>query len=277
VLAGASGLSWQTRPDSRRFTGDFGRAADSDSYCAHVVVTPPFSKKQLRKAGRLLRDIAVGDRTATNDECWEAVTIVEVWRATHAKPLARINAGLRYYVQKAGSEVDVTQRLKRFSTIVDKLQRHPSMQLNTMEDIGGVRAVLRRQSQVDGVVRELLRQPRWTVKRVREYVSDRDPGPKPDGYRAVHVVVERDGCFIEIQLRTPWQDAWAQSVEQDTRRLRAGLKFGLGPADLQEYFRVIAEYFELRERDEEPEQELLAELSKMFAATRRYYADEESQ
>lgn len=194
----------------------------------------------------------------------------------HAKSLARTNAGLRYYVRKAGAEPNVTQRLKRFSTIVDKLQRHPTMQLSTMEDIGGVRAVLPRQSQVDDVVRELRRQPRWRIKRVREYISERDPGPKPDGYRAVHVVVERDGCFVEIQLRTPWQDAWAQSVEQDTRRLRAGLKFGLGPADLREYFRVIADYFELRERHETPEQELLEELSKLFAATRKYYPEEES-
>jgi putative GTP pyrophosphokinase len=196
--------------------------------------------------------------------------------AMHAKPLARTNAGLRYYVRKAGADANVTQRLKRFATIVDKLQRHPTMQLRTMEDIGGVRAVLPRQTHVDALVRELLRQPQWKIKRLREYVSGREPGPKPDGYRAVHLVVERDGCFVAIQLRTPWQDAWAQSVEQDTRRLRAGLKFGLGPVDLQEYFRVIAEYFELRERDEEPEQELLAELSKRFAATRAYYADEES-
>jgi len=241
-----------------------------------MAIAPVYSKRQLRKAGRLLRDLASGQRTASDDEFWKAVVTVELWRATHAKPLARTNAGLRYYVRKAGADANVTQRLKRFATIVDKLQRHPTMQLSTMEDIGGVRAVLSRQSQIDAVVLELLHQPRWTIRRVREYISGRDPGPKPDGYRAVHVVVERDGCFVEIQLRTPWQDVWAQSVEQDTRRLRAGLKFGLGPADLQEYFRVIAEYFELRERDEEPEQELVVELSKLFAATRGYYADEES-
>jgi len=142
-----------------------------------------------------------------------------------------------------------------------------------MEDIGGVRAILPGQSNVDELVRELRRQPRWQIRRVREYITGRDPGPKADGYRAVHVVVERDGCFIEIQLRTPWQDRWAQSVEQDTRRLRHGLKFGVGPAELREYFRVVAEYLELRERNEEPQEELLKELSKLFAATRRYYAD----
>ena len=41
--------------------------------------------------------------------------------------------------------------------------------------------------------------------------------------RLLPLVVEKDGRYVEIQLRTPWQDSWAQSVEQDTRRLRKGL------------------------------------------------------
>jgi putative GTP pyrophosphokinase len=120
------------------------------------------------------------------------------------------------------------------------------------------------------VVKELQR--RWRIRRVRQYIAGRAPGPKSDGYRAVHVIVEKDGCYVEIQLRTPWQDAWAQSVEQDTRRLRTGLKFGTGPADLRDYYRVAAEWFELREQQEEPSQELVEELTKLFHATRGYYS-----
>lgn len=241
-----------------------------------MAIVPAYSKKELRRAGRLLRDLAAGE-VYPAEEVWRAVSVIEWWRALHAGPLVRTNVGLRYYVRKVGAEPDVTQRLKRFSTIVDKLQRHPTMQLSTMEDIAGVRAVLPRQSQVDDVVGELRRQPRWQIRRIREYITGRDPGPKEDGYRAVHVVIERDGCFVEIQLRTPWQDAWAQSVEQDTRRLQEGLKFGAGPTDLRDYFRVIAEYLEKREYDQVPEQGLLEELSKLFAATRRYYPEGESR
>lgn len=109
-------------------------------------------------------------------------------------------------------------------------------------------------------------------------MEGRDPGPKADGYRAVHVVVERDGCFIEVQLRTPRQDAWAQSVEQDTRRLGAGLKFGAGPDDLRDYYVMISEFFAMRERHVEPEQEFMLDLAKKFAAARIYFpeATEES-
>jgi ppGpp synthetase/RelA/SpoT-type nucleotidyltranferase len=236
-----------------------------------MAIARGYSKQQLRRAGRLLRDLH--RMTTFTDDVFEALDLVDWWRAQHARPLARTNAGLRYYVRKVGAEPNVTQRLKRFSTIVDKLRREPTMQLTTMEDIGGVRAVLPTQEQVDAVAHELRTQPRWTVRRVREYIAGRAPGPKDDGYRAVHVIVERDGYYIEIQLRTPWQDAWAQSVEQDTRRLRTGLKFGAGPADLREYYRVVAEYLEMRELNREPPQELLEEMSKLHRATRGYYPD----
>jgi putative GTP pyrophosphokinase len=122
-------------------------------------------------------------------------------------------------------------------------------------------------------VRDIRGQPRWTIRRVREYVEGRDPGPKSDGYRAVHVVVERDGRYIEVQLRTPLQDVWAQSVEQDTRRLGAGLKFGAGPVDLRDYYLMISQLFAMRERHENPEQRFMVELAKRFAATRAYFPD----
>jgi len=218
------------------------------------------------------------DDTEAWDAIFEAIDAVDWWRALHAKPLARVNANLRYYVRKAGArEQNVTQRLKRFVTIVDKLHRHPSMALTTMEDIGGVRAILESQRQVDFVLDQLRIQPKWNLRRIREYVDGRDPGPKEDGYRAVHVVVEKHGCFVEIQLRTPWQDAWAQSVEQDTRRLRAGLKFGTGPTDLREYYSMIAEFFAMRERLEEPNEEFLTDLANMFAVTRKYFPVDEGE
>jgi len=93
----------------------------------------------------------------------------------------------------------VTQRLKRFPTILDKLVREPTMALSKMEDIGGVRAVLMDQRQVDRVRDCLQHAQRWNIRRVRDHFEC----PKDDGYRAVHVIVKKDGCYVEIQLRTP--------------------------------------------------------------------------
>ena len=67
---------------------------------------------------------------------------------------------------------------KRFDTIVDKLHRHPRMALTTMEDIGGVRVILDNQRQVDYIASQLQAQPKWKIRRVREYVEGRDPDPR---------------------------------------------------------------------------------------------------
>jgi ppGpp synthetase/RelA/SpoT-type nucleotidyltranferase len=65
----------------------------------------------------------------------------------------------------------VSQRLKRFDAIVEKLDRHPGT-LTQMEDIGGVRAALPEQTMVDAIVVSLER--RWNVRRLREYTDGRD-------------------------------------------------------------------------------------------------------
>lgn len=233
---------------------------------------------QVRKAGQALRNYRLGAHSDQDARAaLDGIDVVGWWRAQHATPLARTNAGLRYYVRKLEVEPQVTQRLKRFATIVDKLCRHPTMQLDTMEDIAGVRVVLPSQRHVDQLVRELRSQRRWNITRTRQYITGRDKGPKPDGYRAVHMTVLRDGRYVEIQLRTPWQDAWAQAVEQDTRRLSHGLKFGSGPTDLREYYRVVADLFEAREAKREPGERLLADLAQLFVSTRRYYDERETQ
>lgn len=248
-----------------------------------AVAAPDYSKKQVNRAGDCLRQVSAAfheeddaalDKIFAERDIREAIALVESWRGLHARPLARVNANLRYYIRKAGvAEPEVTQRLKRFSTIVDKLRREPRMKLTTMEDIGGVRAILPRQVQVDKVVEMLQKADRWKIRRLRQYIDGGDPGPKADGYRAVHVVVEKNGCYIEIQLRTPWQDSWAQSVEQDTRRLRAGLKFGAGPDDLRVYYRAVSELLAMREASIAPDQEFLERLAKLYSATRRYFPD----
>jgi len=244
-----------------------------------VAVGSAPSKKQINRAGKLLRDLRIAisaDDTAALHEfdtglVHPAIEAVEWWRSLHAAPLARVNANLRYYVRKADAQPEVTQRLKRFATIVHKLEREPTMALTSMEDIGGVRAILPTQPQVLAVCDMLDKADRWKIRRRRFYIEGGDPGPKNDGYRAVHLVVAKDGCYVEIQLRTPWQDSWAQSVEQDTRRLRADLKFGAGPDDLREYYRLVAEYFAMREAQIEPQEGFMEELAKLYAATRAYF------
>lgn len=204
-----------------------------------MVVQPALSRKQVDRAGKVIREFSAAAVARDEDalsrlrpKLMAAIVCIDQWPSEHAGPLVRINAGLRYYLRQVGAEPEVTQRLKRLPTILNKLERQPTMALSRMEDIGGVRAILPHQEQILDVAARLNKAKRWEIRRERYYTEGGEPGPKGDGYRAVHLIVIKDGHFVEIQLRTPWQDAWAQSVEQDTRRLQAALKFGAGPDDL---------------------------------------------
>ncbi len=115
------------------------------------------------------------------------------------------------------------------------------MKYSRMEDIGGCRAILPGRSEVEGVVRRVRRN--WQVARFRDYVRE----PKTTGYRAVHVVVQRDGRLIEIQLRTPGQQSWAEEVDRIASRLGAHVKDDGGPPVLGRFMWLLAERRELRE------------------------------
>jgi ppGpp synthetase/RelA/SpoT-type nucleotidyltranferase len=65
--------------------------------------------------------------------------------------------------------------------------------------------------------------------------------PKGDGYRALHLINRNRGRLIEIQLRTPRQDLWANFVERLSRTVIPGLKFGEGPQVLHDYLLDTAE------------------------------------
>ncbi len=102
---------------------------------------PLYSKNRIKNAGEVLRHLD----SAPREDLFKAIGVIDEWRASHAKPLRKVNAGLRHYVRKVGvDEPEVTQRLKRFATIADKLRRQSGMALSRMEDIGGVRVILPR-------------------------------------------------------------------------------------------------------------------------------------
>ncbi len=236
---------------------------------------PPFSKGQVNRAGHVLLDLAVAasrqdaDRAGGRigpEEIVLAFQAVRWWRTLHARPLSNVAANLRYHVDKEVGRVDdrieVTQRLKRWTTIIDKLAREPKMQLTQMQDIGGVRAVLPSLHHVFAVSRRLRKT--WTIIRVRDYISE----PKPSGYRALHLIVRRGGYPIEVQLRTILQDAWANQVEDDGRQIGVGLKFGAGAAEIHSYYVAISDAFALLDRGETLSKEMEATLNARYAKIR---------
>jgi ppGpp synthetase/RelA/SpoT-type nucleotidyltranferase len=99
-------------------------------------------------------------------------------------------------------------REKNNDTIIEKLEREKT-QLRGMQDIVGVRAVisggLREQRQA---IREISRAFPPEMTRV----SDRLSG-EHQGYRALHIIVKQGRYECEVQVRTPYQNRWAQLFE----------------------------------------------------------------
>jgi putative GTP pyrophosphokinase len=214
-------------------------------------------RERLRRADG---DVAIKDALGTGltaqdadlERAWEAL---RWWRSLHARPLSTVAANLRYHVGQEGGRVsgriDVTQRLKRLDTMIDKLAREEG-RATQMHDIGGVRAVLPSLRHVQAVSRRLRKS--WTIIRVRDYIAE----PKDSGYRALHLIVKRNGYPIEVQLRTIAQDVWANQVEERGREHGVGLKFGEGGADLRGYFVGLAEVLARFDRGEMAPEDLRA-------------------
>jgi hypothetical protein len=205
-----------------------------------------FTKGEVNRAGTLLLDVRERMVTEGRDAILEydegdverAFEALRWWRSLHARPLSSVAANLRYHVDQAGGRLQgriaVAQRLKRLPTMIGKLAREQG-RVTQMHDIGGARAVLPTQPHIYAVRRRLLKS--WTIMRERDYIAE----PKTSGYRALHLIVQRKGFAIEVQLRTIAQDSWANVVEEVGRERGIGLKFGAGGADLQARFVAMSE------------------------------------
>jgi hypothetical protein len=159
--------------------------------------------------------------------------------------------------RKSKDDFIVAQRLKRFSSVMDKLVREPQMKLSQMQDLGGCRAILPDIHLVDAIYNmyrgdEPLSEGESHLK-CHDYIRQ----PKEDGYRSIHVVgrysprTERRepwrGQRIEIQLRTRLQHAFATAVETVTAFTKHPLKFGGGSIKWRRFFSLMGSALAARE------------------------------
>jgi putative GTP pyrophosphokinase len=228
------------------------------------------TKSAVDRAGGELRDWWSGAGPA--DVPSAPVEALFAFRADFPNPMKKVTVGLRQFVlRECEPEVEPTvgQRLKRAPQIVEKLGRHPKMKLSRMQDIGGCRAILLGgHDEVDRVAKRIERN--WTVKHRKHYTLE---APAESGYRALHIVVERDGRLIEIQLRTPRQHEWAEAVERTDKRLdNMRLKSGEGPRELLEYFRLAADGLAYEDAGETPGPAFVRDFEKARERALPFYA-----
>jgi putative GTP pyrophosphokinase len=200
-------------------------------------VKPKFSKGQINRAGEILA--AVSERSF-EDVSW-AGTVLGNFRACHGYPINTFQATLRQKLLPIDSDAIVAQRLKRAPSILQKLQRFDGMQLARMQDIGGLRAIVKTVKRVKN-----LEDSYRTANFRHELVSSKDylNDPKSDGYRGIHLIYrysnprasEYNGLSLELQIRTRLQHAWATAVETMGTFLGQALKSGQGEDEWRKFF-----------------------------------------
>jgi hypothetical protein len=175
---------------------------------------PQLSRSQVDRLGRRLRRSGL-DGLSSDDR-----DLLEQFLASYGPALAHVQAQL---AETLG--LRLTSRIKTTGTLIEKLQRSPSMALSRMQDIAGVRLVAEmnriEQNQVVARITELF--PGAEVKNRRAEPSY--------GYRAVHVIVELEQRLVEVQVRTALQDGWAQLIERFADWWGRGIRYGELPID----------------------------------------------
>lgn len=223
------------------------------------MTTAAPSKSQVNKAGKTLRALTRGDLVA-NAAHREAMKTLWAHRAAYQYPLQKATMGLRSMVKTERCQVEVSQRLKRVPTIIDKLHREPTMQLANIQDIAGCRSVLDTVDEVRRVQHRLIRNR--PPLRVNDYITT----PRSSGYRGVHVIVQYDGRAVEVQLRTRVMHEWAITVERLSGRMHVDLKSGIGPDPVLDLLRAISSAMALEEVGETVDDALLAHIDTLRQA-----------
>lgn len=163
-------------------------------------------------------------------------------------------------VKTEGCQVEISQRLKRMPTILDKLRREPDMDLSRMQDFGGCRAVLENIDEVRCVQERVARAHRQRVgsePHIKDYIS----APKDTGYRGVHVISIYDGRLVEVQLRTKVMHEWAVTVERLSGQRGLNLKSAEGPPELHEFFTHVSVLMAVDEAGGTPDADMISTMT----------------
>lgn len=145
----------------------------------------------------------------------------------------------------------VSQRLKRLTSIIYKLDLNPKMGLGGMQDIGGYRVVLKDVKDLNRLKIILENQKiSHKLEKINNYVEK----PKISGYRSIHYIykysskVEKyNDLRVELQIRTKLQHNWATAVETVGIATKTSLKSSQGDDEWLMFFRIVSSLFAIKE------------------------------
>jgi ppGpp synthetase/RelA/SpoT-type nucleotidyltranferase len=198
-------------------------------------------------------------------------SVINNWRAAHAYPLNTFQMTLRNRTKRVDEHAIVAQRVKRLSSIENKLRRYSQLKLSTIQDIAGARAIVESVPHVYRLVKGYKkRYSNHKLDSERDYIKE----PKSDGYRSYHLIYRyndpKHGSYcdlrVELQIRSLLQHSWATAVETADIFYSEGLKSHRGLPEWHRFFALMGSVLALREgsrpvpRTPRNEIELISEL-----------------
>ena len=226
-----------------------------------------------------------GNSIKNNSLSQDDLSIFSEWRSSHAILTRELAKTLK---RKSIKNSIISRRLKRQPSIFAKLTRYPQMQLNRMQDIGGVRIILKNQKEVYKLSEELIKlygSNKKAMFELKKPIDDYIANPKEyDGYRSIHHVYSYSGSskqkeflrgmFIELQIRTKIQHIWATTLEIFDIKNKSTLKIGGGNEEHREFFKLcslVLSFIDKTTTDNEKENFNLEEVhTRLFELNNKY-------
>lgn len=195
------------------------------------------SKSKIDKLGIKICKNGLDEAALTDKEN----QIIDKWRQAHLEPLTEVTLKLQEWLQDLSPSICMAQRLKRKPQIIKKLKRTHPMRLSQMQDVGGCRAIFASNEDIEKAIDIIKNKSRYRFLNIVGQKDYRQNGRAESGYRAVHVIFDRNGYKIEMQLRTMVQHSWAEEVERTSIICQSSLKEGEGPAQVLAYFKTASD------------------------------------
>lgn len=208
-----------------------------------------YTRNEIDKAGRIIT-------SSTFDlfDYAEAVVKIDDWRKLHLPVVELLSDNISKLLAGNGIHVAFSsQRLKRMTSIKEKLMRLSTMGLGGVQDIGGARFVFDDMESLlkakDCIAKVIF--PNFSLDHdLYDYINQ----PKESGYRSMHFVYryskpesEWDGMRVELQIRTRLQHDWATAVETAELISQSSLKASLGDQTWLDFFKLVSAIFARKE------------------------------
>lgn len=129
----------------------------------------------------------LGDKIRNNpghtiDE--DDLDLLQEHRLSFTEPLFKVFQELTDKKNKVQRKAIIAFRLKRISTIINKVIRKPEMQMNRMWDIAGIRIIFDNEQQVRRILNTIIED-----YEIRGTIRDYFKKPKDIGYKAIHIYI----------------------------------------------------------------------------------------